>query len=91
MWEISPRINSPKNDDSSLWEPLHAQTQTTTPCYSQADSSTLPKVTSNQTVHEKQHFSICGKQRGQNQTKAEAFNLLESASQRFQTISEELR
>jgi hypothetical protein len=53
---------------------------------------TLPKgFTSNQAVHEKQHFSICGKQRGQNQTKAEAFNLLESASQRFQTISEELR
>ena len=31
MWEISSRINSPKNDDPSLWEPLHAQpTQTTT-------------------------------------------------------------
>ena len=31
MWEISPRVNSPKNDDPSLWEPLHAQpTQTTT-------------------------------------------------------------
>jgi putative SOS response-associated peptidase YedK len=30
MWEISPRVNSPKNDDSSLWEPLQAQpTQTT--------------------------------------------------------------
>src|SRR6201987_3710031 len=28
MWEISPRVNSPKNDDPSLWEPLHAQTQT---------------------------------------------------------------
>jgi hypothetical protein len=25
MWEISPRVNSPKNDDPSLWEPLHAQ------------------------------------------------------------------
>jgi hypothetical protein len=23
MWEISPRVNSPKNDDPSLWEPLH--------------------------------------------------------------------
>ena len=21
MWEISPRVNSPKNDDPSLWEP----------------------------------------------------------------------
>ena len=30
MWEISPRANSPKNDDPSLWEPLYAQTQTTT-------------------------------------------------------------
>ena len=31
MWEISPRVNSPKNDDPSLWEPLHAQpTQRTT-------------------------------------------------------------
>ena len=30
-WEISPRVNSQKNDDPSLWEPLHAQpTQTTT-------------------------------------------------------------
>ena len=30
MWEISPRVNSPKNDDPSLWEPLHAEpTQTT--------------------------------------------------------------
>ncbi len=30
MWEISPRVNSPKNDDPSLW-PLHAEpTQTTT-------------------------------------------------------------
>ena len=30
MWEISARVNSPKNDDPSLWEPLHAQTQATT-------------------------------------------------------------
>jgi putative SOS response-associated peptidase YedK len=31
MWEISPRVNSPKNDDPSLWEPIHAEpTQTTT-------------------------------------------------------------
>jgi hypothetical protein len=31
MWEISPGINSPKNDDPSLWEPLHPEpTQTTT-------------------------------------------------------------
>src|ERR1700730_7036329 len=31
MWEISPRVNSPKNDDPSLWEPLHAEpAQTTT-------------------------------------------------------------
>jgi hypothetical protein len=31
MWEISPRVNSPKNDDPSLWEPVHAEpTQTTT-------------------------------------------------------------
>jgi len=22
MWEISPRVNSPKNDDSSLWNPF---------------------------------------------------------------------
>jgi len=29
MWEISPRVNSPKNDDPSLWEPVHAEpTQT---------------------------------------------------------------
>jgi hypothetical protein len=29
MWEISPRVNSPKNDDPSLWEPAHAEpTQT---------------------------------------------------------------
>jgi putative SOS response-associated peptidase YedK len=25
MWEISPRVNSPKNDDPSLWEPLRAE------------------------------------------------------------------
>jgi putative SOS response-associated peptidase YedK len=24
IWEISPRVNSPKNDDPSLWEPAHA-------------------------------------------------------------------
>jgi hypothetical protein len=31
MWKISPRVNSPKNDDPSLWEPLHAEpTQMTT-------------------------------------------------------------
>lgn len=31
MWEMSPRVNSPKNDDSSLWEPLHEEpAQTTT-------------------------------------------------------------
>ena len=31
MWEISPRVNSPKNDDPSLWEHLHREpTQTTT-------------------------------------------------------------
>jgi putative SOS response-associated peptidase YedK len=31
MWEISPRVNSPKNDDPSLWEPLHREpAQTTT-------------------------------------------------------------
>jgi len=29
MWEISPRVNSPKNDDPSLWEPIHSEpTQT---------------------------------------------------------------
>src|SRR6516165_4461075 len=29
VWEISPRVNSPKNDDPSLWEPVHAEpTQT---------------------------------------------------------------
>jgi hypothetical protein len=26
IWKISPRINSPKNDDPSLLEPLHAIT-----------------------------------------------------------------
>src|SRR4029077_11795328 len=25
MWDISPRVNSPKNDDPSLWEPLHGE------------------------------------------------------------------
>jgi hypothetical protein len=31
MWEISPRVTSPKNDDPSLLEPLHAEaTQATT-------------------------------------------------------------
>jgi hypothetical protein len=31
MWEISARVNSPKNDDPSLWESIHAeQAQTTT-------------------------------------------------------------
>jgi hypothetical protein len=31
MWEISPRVNSPKNNDPSLWEPLHSEpTQATT-------------------------------------------------------------
>jgi hypothetical protein len=29
MWEISSRINSPKNDDPSLWEHIHGEpTQT---------------------------------------------------------------
>jgi hypothetical protein len=29
MWEISPRVNSPKNDDPSLWGPIHSEpTQT---------------------------------------------------------------
>ena len=28
MWEISPRVNSPKNDDPSPWEPLHTHTST---------------------------------------------------------------
>ena len=26
MWEISPRVNRPKNDDPSLWEPIHQMT-----------------------------------------------------------------
>jgi putative SOS response-associated peptidase YedK len=30
MWEISPRVNSPKNDDPSLWEPVHAEPADTT-------------------------------------------------------------
>ena len=31
MWEISPRVNSPKNNDPSLWEPVDGEpTQTTT-------------------------------------------------------------
>jgi putative SOS response-associated peptidase YedK len=30
MWEISPRVNSPKNDDPSLWEPLHTKPGNTT-------------------------------------------------------------
>jgi hypothetical protein len=25
MWEISPRVNSPKNDDPLLWEPIHLE------------------------------------------------------------------
>jgi putative SOS response-associated peptidase YedK len=25
MWEISARVNSPKNDDPSLWEPVHPE------------------------------------------------------------------
>jgi putative SOS response-associated peptidase YedK len=25
MWEISSRVNSPKNDDASLWEPAQAE------------------------------------------------------------------
>jgi putative SOS response-associated peptidase YedK len=29
MWEISPRVNSPKNDDPSLWEPLRSEPQNT--------------------------------------------------------------
>jgi len=31
MWEISPRVNSPKNDDPSLWEPVYADARQTTP------------------------------------------------------------
>jgi putative SOS response-associated peptidase YedK len=31
MLEISPRVNSPKNDDPSLWESVHSEpAQTTT-------------------------------------------------------------
>jgi hypothetical protein len=30
MWEISRRVNSPKNDNPSLWEPLHAEPAQTT-------------------------------------------------------------
>jgi len=31
MWEICRRVNTPKNDDPSLWEPVHQQaTQTRT-------------------------------------------------------------
>jgi putative SOS response-associated peptidase YedK len=30
MWEISPRVNSPKNDDPSLWEPVQAEPKQTT-------------------------------------------------------------
>jgi hypothetical protein len=29
MWEISPRVNSPKNDDPLLWEPVHAEPKQT--------------------------------------------------------------
>ena len=25
MWEISPRVNNPKNDDPSLWESNHSE------------------------------------------------------------------
>jgi hypothetical protein len=25
MWKISPRVNNPKNDDPSLWEPNHSE------------------------------------------------------------------
>jgi putative SOS response-associated peptidase YedK len=28
MWEISPRVNSPKNDDPSLWEPVDGESPT---------------------------------------------------------------
>ena len=31
MWEISLRVNSPKNDDPSLWELLHPEATPTTP------------------------------------------------------------
>jgi hypothetical protein len=30
MWEISPRVNTPKNDDPSLWELVHAEPGQTT-------------------------------------------------------------
>jgi putative SOS response-associated peptidase YedK len=30
MWEISLRVNSARNDDPSLWEPLHAEPAPTT-------------------------------------------------------------
>jgi hypothetical protein len=29
IWEISPRVNSPENDDPSLWEPRHESPRTT--------------------------------------------------------------
>jgi hypothetical protein len=29
MWEISPRVNSPKNDDPSFWEPVRAEPKQT--------------------------------------------------------------
>jgi putative SOS response-associated peptidase YedK len=31
MWKISPRVNSPKNDDPSLWEPFHPEATQKTP------------------------------------------------------------
>jgi hypothetical protein len=37
MWEISPRVNSPKNDDPSLWEPLHTE-----PAHRTIDGTELP-------------------------------------------------
>jgi hypothetical protein len=30
MWVISHRVNSPKNDDPQLWEPVHAEPPQTT-------------------------------------------------------------
>jgi putative SOS response-associated peptidase YedK len=30
MREISPRVNSPKNDDPLLWEPVHVEPKQTT-------------------------------------------------------------
>ena len=30
MWKISPRVNSPKNDDPSLWVPVQAEAAKTT-------------------------------------------------------------